>query len=184
MQWLHCSQNSITMSCPDRFPRWWRLHRYGLCRRPCVRRWSMGSSSSNASSTSGCHIWLSDWCLRADTKALIVAAQDGVIHTHAYQLRVLKLDIPQTCQMCHSAPETVGHVLSCCEPLSWTLYKQRHDRVLYQMVLMLCVKHNITVLESLRWGPSGWDGVAVLESSEVRLVVDLLIGNWQKEDQI
>ena len=33
----------------------------------------------------------------------------------------------------------------------------------------------ITVPESLRWGPSGWDGVAVLEGSEVRLVVDLSI---------
>ena len=125
--------------------------------------------------TSGCHIWLSDGRLRADTEALIVAAQDGVIHTRAYQVRVLKLDVPQTCRVCHSAPETVGHVLSCCEPLSWTLYKQRHDRVLYQMVLMLCKKHNITVPESLRWGPSGWDGVAVLEGSEVRLVVDLSI---------
>ena len=29
--------------------------------------------------TSGCHIWLSDG--RVDTEALIVAAQDGVIHT-------------------------------------------------------------------------------------------------------
>ena len=38
-----------------------------------------------------------------------------------------------------------------------------------------CKKHNITVPESLKWGPSGWDGVAVLESSEVRLVVDLSI---------
>ena len=54
------------------------------------------------------------------------------------------------------------------------LYKQRNDRFLYQMVLILCKKH-ITVPESLRWGPSGWDGVAVLEGSEVRLVVDLSI---------
>ena len=92
--------------------------------------------------TSGCHIWLSDGRLRADTEALIVAAQNGVIHTRAYQVRVLKLDVPQSCRVCHSAPETVGHVLSCCEPLSWTLYKQCHDRVLYQMVLMLYKNHS------------------------------------------
>ena len=125
--------------------------------------------------TLGSHIWLSDGRLRAETEALIIAAQDGVIHTRSYQVRVLKLDVPQVCRVCHGSPETVGHVLSSCEPLSWTLYKQRHDRVLYQLMLMLCKKHSITVPESLKWGPSGWDGVAVLEGSEVRLVVDLSI---------
>ena len=48
------------------------------------------------------------------------------------------------------------------------------------MVLILCKKHNITVPESLRWGPSGWDGVAVLEGSEVRLVVNLSIPTDQQ----
>ena len=45
---------------------------------------------------------------------------------------------------------------------------------------MLCKKHRITVPESLKWGPSGWDEVAVIDSSEVRLVVDLHIPtDWQ-----
>ena len=90
--------------------------------------------------TSGSHIWLSDGHLRAETEALIIAAQDGVIHTRSYQVTVLKMDVPQACQVCHGSPETVGHVLSSCEPLLWTLYKQHRDRVLYQLVLMLCKK--------------------------------------------
>lgn len=36
------------------------------------------------------------------------------------------------------------------------------------------------MLESLKWEPSGWDEVTVLEGSEVRLVVDLSIPTDQQ----
>ena len=126
--------------------------------------------------TSGSHAWLKDGRLRADTEALIFAAQDGVLHTRAYQVRVMrKPDVPLLCRVCHTAPETIGHLLSGCDHLKWTLYKERHDRVLYQLVLMLCRKYGISLPEALKWGPSGWDGVAVLESDEVKFTVDLSI---------
>ena len=38
--------------------------------------------------------WLSDGTLRPTTEGLIVAAQDGVVHTRACQSRILKMSLP------------------------------------------------------------------------------------------
>ena len=47
--------------------------------------------------TLGSHAWLLDGRVQAQTEGLIVAAQDGVIHTRAYQHRVQKKPISPTC---------------------------------------------------------------------------------------
>ena len=90
-------------------------------------------------------------------------------------MRLLKEPISLACRVCHSSPETIGHILSSCEPLKWTLYKQRHDRILYQLVLSLCWRLSITLPEGLKWGTAGWVGVAVVVSSEAKLDIDLNI---------
>ena len=59
--------------------------------------------------------WLKDGRLQAQTEALIVAAQDGVVHTWAYQHRILKTTLDQQCRTCGKSPETIEHILSTCE---------------------------------------------------------------------
>ena len=98
-----------------------------------------------------------------------MAAQDGVILTRAYRARVLKEPVPQACRVCKKAPET----MSACEQLHWTLHKERHDRVMYRLMLAQAAKYQLAVPQGLRWGPDGWKGVAVLEGPDAKLSVDL-----------
>ena len=84
------------------------------------------------------HKWLRLRKQRAETEALIVAAQDGVIMTRAYQARVLKRDVNPLCRKCRKRPETTGYILAHCEKYNWTLYKERHDQVLRILYFHLC----------------------------------------------
>lgn len=81
------------------------------------------------------HEWLRNGSQRAEMEALIVAAQDGVVMTRAYLAQVLKMPVSVLCRRCHKMPETIGHILSRCEQHFWSLYKERHDRVL---AVVLC----------------------------------------------
>ena len=80
--------------------------------------------------------WLTDGFLMPATEATVVAAQDGVLHTRAYRTRVLHKHKPgpEQCRVCHSGPETLGHILSSCGVYSFNSYKDRHDRVLFLLV--------------------------------------------------
>ena len=84
------------------------------------------------------HKWLRLRKQRAETEALIVAAQDGVIMTRAYQARVLKRDVNSLCRKCRKRPETTCYILAHCEKYNWTLYKERHDQVLRILYFHLC----------------------------------------------
>ena len=95
--------------------------------------------------TSGSHVWLLDGRVQAQTKALIMAAQDVFILTHAFQSRVMGKTVSLSCRACNGAAETVGYILSSCALLHWMLYKERHNRVLYQMVCMLATKYDIII---------------------------------------
>ena len=75
-------------------------------------------------------MWLSEGRLRPQTEALILAAQDDVLHTRWYQNRILKNSSPLMCRECGKAMETVKHILSMCEPKGFSLYKERHDRAI------------------------------------------------------
>ena len=80
----------------------------------------------------GTFAWLSDGRFRAETEALVIAAQDGVIMTNRYKHTVLKQSTSSTCRVCREEEETIGHILSACGTHCWSLYKERHDRVVYQ----------------------------------------------------
>ena len=68
-----------------------------------------------------------------------------------------------------------GHLLSSCKQLQWMLHKTRHNRFLYQLVLMLSDVYNIPFPESMGWTLTGWSRTGVLEGSRVKLKVDLTI---------
>ncbi len=96
------------------------------------------------------HAWLEDGKLQARTEALVVAAQDGVIHTRAYQHRVLRISgVSPDCRRC-GAPETIYHILSSCPVYAFTLIKDRHDRVLYQLVKAIAKSLKIPVPAYMR----------------------------------
>lgn len=120
------------------------------------------------------HLWLRDGRLQSGTESLVIAAQDGVIQTRAYQTRIEKKKLPSSrCRLCNKASETLGHLLSSCGKMAWTLYKARHDRVLYQVVLALAKKHCLSLPNNMLWTVNGWHGVGVVENTEWKLSIDI-----------
>ena len=78
-------------------------------------------------------LWISvchDGRLRSESEGLLVAAQDGGVHTRVYAVKIVGISGPVKCRMCDVSEETVSHVLCCCGKWSWTLYKDHHDHVL------------------------------------------------------
>ena len=59
----------------------------------------------------GMFAWLSDGWFRAETEALVIAAQDGVIMTNWYKHTVLKLSTSSTCRDHRPHPVNVWNTL-------------------------------------------------------------------------
>ena len=74
--------------------------------------------------------WLSVGRLRSQTEALILAAQDDVLHTRWYQNRILKNSGLLMCRECGKAMKTVKHILNMCESKGFSLYKERNDQAI------------------------------------------------------
>ena len=74
--------------------------------------------------------WLARGKFRAEKEGLIVAAQDGALHTTAYRYSIIKDGSNPICKECGSSIETVGHIRSACPGYLWNLYKISHDAVL------------------------------------------------------
>ena len=62
-----------------------------------------------------------------------------------------------------------------CEILQWSLYKARHDKILYQVVLMLSEVYKISLPKSMTWTLTRWSRMGMLEGNGVKLKVDLSI---------
>lgn len=75
--------------------------------------------------------------------------------------------------MCREEDETIGHIVSACRSHMWSLYKERHDRVVYQLMLALAKRLAVKVPDSMKWGVDGWHGVAVMDGDKAKIVVDL-----------
>lgn len=93
-----------------------------------------------------------------------IAAQDGVIHTAVYCNKILKHPTSPTCRACSRREETLGHILSGCESHTWGLYKERNDRVLFQLVKAITNNGNTNSSEAEETGGilggGGFDGAA------------------------
>ena len=109
------------------------------------------------------------------TEGLVIAAQDGVILTNRYKHTVLGMAVSPTCRVCREEAETIGHIMSSCKPHMWSLYKERHDRVIYQLLKAFAKKLEVVVPDSVKWGVDGWRGVAALEGARAKIAVDLTV---------
>ena len=114
------------------------------------------------------HRWLKDGRLRP---ALVMAAQDQVLHTAAYQAKVMKKTRDPKCRACGQEDETVAHILAACPKYKWGLRKQRHDRVLYQLVMAVADRLGLRVPRVLR-GKEGGVRSGVFGSRGKTLLVD------------
>ena len=93
--------------------------------------------------------WLTYGFLQPQTEATIVAAEDGVTHTQAYRVRILKKPGPVVCQMCGSGTETLGHILSSCPTHEFHAYTERHNRLLYLLVRAVLLSLGLRVPKDL-----------------------------------
>ena len=94
--------------------------------------------------------WLISGNFRAETEGLIVAAQDGVLHTAAYCQSVIKGGCNPVCRECGSAIETIGYILSACPGYLWNLYKCRHDAILNILVEAVAERLGVRIPRN-RW---------------------------------
>ena len=54
----------------------------------------------------------------------------------------------------------------------WSLYKERHDRVIYQLMKAFAKKLEVKKLpDSMAW-VDGWHGVAALSGARAKIAVD------------
>ncbi len=69
------------------------------------------------------HRWLVQGRLRAESEAMVIAAQCGVLETNAYRVEVQGKEGCVECRLCGYERETIGHVLSSCPEHIWGLIK-------------------------------------------------------------
>ena len=122
--------------------------------------------------TEMCHLWLRNGRFAAETEALIIAMQDGVLYTREFRANILKEDTTKVCRLCEVEVETIKHILSCCPLLQWSRFKERHDRVVYRIVHCLARRFHIAVPDRIDGTESGVAKLMVIESKEARIAVD------------
>ena len=118
--------------------------------KPIHKVYFQQASSAKEVDMEGTFGWLSDGRFRAETEGLVIAAQDGVILTNCHKHTVLKTSATSTCRVCREGEETIGHILSSCRPHMWTLYKERHNRIVYHLMMALAKRPDVTVPESMK----------------------------------
>ena len=123
-----------------------------LTAKPIHKVYYQQASSADGVDTEGSFAWLSDGRLRAETEGLVIAAQDGVILTNRYKHTVLGMGVSPTCRVCREEDDTIGHIMSSCKSHMWSLYKERHDRVIYQLLKAFAKKLEVVVPGSIKWG--------------------------------
>ena len=64
----------------------------------------------------GTFAWLTDGWFQAEAERLVIAAQEGVLHTNRYKHTVLQMSATSTYRVCREEDETIGHIVLACKP--------------------------------------------------------------------
>ena len=99
--------------------------------------------------------WLTDGMLSAETEATLTEMQDGTTHTRKYLHEVAgKSTLSKQCRACGEGTESLGHILSRCTSHYFSLYKHRHDRILYVLVRQVLTALKLSLPNHMT-GPGG-----------------------------
>ena len=87
--------------------------------------------------------WLDKTNIRANTEALIMAAQEQALNTRAIACDIYHTVTDPTCRMCKQHRETVAHIISGCSKLAGTEYTQRHNHVASVVHRAICAEYDL-----------------------------------------
>jgi len=71
--------------------------------------------------------WLKGTGLKAETKGLIIAAQDQSLATRLYHHRIIKDGTNPLCRLCNKYDESIDHILAGYPELAKTEYIKQHN---------------------------------------------------------
>ena len=80
---------------------------------------------------------------KAETEALICAAQDQELRTNYINFNIDKIVESPLCRMCGEKGKSAGHLISGCKMLAQREYKRRHDNVARIVHWTLCGKYGL-----------------------------------------
>ena len=83
-------------------------------------------------SEEGTFLWLSKGDLKSETESEIVTAQDQVLQTKYYAIKILSTETDSKCRLCQQFDETIDHIISACPILAKEQYTKRLERVCAQ----------------------------------------------------
>jgi len=89
--------------------------------------------------------WLKCAGLKAETKGLIIAAQDQSLATRSYHHHFIKDGGDRHCRLCacNIYEETLEYLVSDCPELAKTEYIQRHNKVATYLNWKICREYDI-----------------------------------------
>ena len=73
--------------------------------------------------------WLNKSNIRANTEALIMAAQEQALNARAVAHKIYHTVQDPKCRLCKQHTETVAHIISGCCKFTGTKYTERHNNV-------------------------------------------------------
>ena len=89
--------------------------------------------------------WMRTAGLKAETEALIVAAQDQALNTKCHKAKILQTSNDPKCRMCKQQDETVSHILSGCAKMAQTEYLKRHNNVAAAIHREICNHYSFPI---------------------------------------
>ena len=87
--------------------------------------------------------WLEKSNLKANTEALIMAAQEQALKTRVTETRIYHTRQDPKCRLCKQQDETIQHIASGCQQLAGTAYTERHNQVAGIVYRNICTEYNL-----------------------------------------
>ena len=114
--------------------------------------------------------WLEKGDLKANTEALIMAAQEQALKTRAIQAKIYKTHQNPRCRLCNEHDETVQHITSGCKQLAGTAYTERHNQVAGIVYRNICKVYDLDT-------PKDWWEIPekVVENERAKILWDFYI---------
>jgi hypothetical protein len=114
--------------------------------------------------------WMMRSNLKANTEALIMAAQEQALNTRAITAKIYHTNQDPRCRMCMTHNETVAHLVSGCSKLAGTAYMERHNNVASIVYRAVCSAYDVET-------PRDWQALPekVVQNNRAKVLWDFHI---------